>query len=64
MSATLGVEYNEHRRRYMIKLTLTPDEADEVAYALGYHDAASRELHDAAEDARRLDERMGRRPGP
>ena len=62
MSDYSVLKYSERRRRYMVVLTLTPEEADEVAYALGPGDAASRELHIAADEARRLDELMGRRP--
>ena len=64
MSGEPVVRYSEHRRRYMINLTISPDEADAIGYALGYRDAASRELHIAADEARQLDERMGRRPKP
>ena len=48
---------NQHGRRgVVIVVTLDPDEAENVAHALGLDDGGAQELLDAAERARKLNE--------
>ena len=52
----LSVEYDPLLRRHVVVVRLDPDEAENVADALGSDDRAHRELYKAAEQARAADE--------
>ena len=41
---------------HVIVATLDPDEAENIAYALGLHDTGARDLLEAADECRRLNE--------
>lgn len=43
-------------RRHLVQVILEPDEAENIAFALGLEDMGARELFDLANEARALDE--------
>lgn len=53
------VEYDREAREHVVVMTLDADEAENVADALGWRDAAHRELYDAAQEARNADDSTG-----